>query len=293
MTVYKYVRPERLDIIQNLELRFTQPGALNDLFELRPRFETLMAEAIALAELNEAPPDLTRMLREAYSMLPDHQRAHIPLETMEQYVGTYMATDEARQATAATLVAILLSFRLGAPGLCNSIYDVLNHRVGILSLSEVPDNVLMWAHYSDNHRGMLLAFDERHRFFNRRRSNSDEFYHLRQVRYSSAPPVPDLLSLDGDMLFVTKGLQWAYEREWRMLAPLTEASRSLTVAEDVVHLYSFPPEALLGIAVGAKASPTLERSVREVLRTRPELAHVTVVSATLDQGLQGIRVDLP
>ena len=36
MSLYKYVPSERLDILRNLRIRFTQPGAQNDLFELRP-----------------------------------------------------------------------------------------------------------------------------------------------------------------------------------------------------------------------------------------------------------------
>ena len=27
MTLFKYTRPERIDVLQNLEIRFTQPGA--------------------------------------------------------------------------------------------------------------------------------------------------------------------------------------------------------------------------------------------------------------------------
>lgn len=36
MSLYKYISPERLDVIRNLRIRFTQPGAQNDPFELRP-----------------------------------------------------------------------------------------------------------------------------------------------------------------------------------------------------------------------------------------------------------------
>ena len=45
MTLFKYMRPERIDVVENLEIRFTQPDALNDPFELRPQFESLVAEA--------------------------------------------------------------------------------------------------------------------------------------------------------------------------------------------------------------------------------------------------------
>lgn len=33
MIVYKYLRPERIDVLKNSLIRFTQPAALNDPFE--------------------------------------------------------------------------------------------------------------------------------------------------------------------------------------------------------------------------------------------------------------------
>ena len=34
--LFEYIRAERIDVIRNLEIRFTQPDALNDPFELQP-----------------------------------------------------------------------------------------------------------------------------------------------------------------------------------------------------------------------------------------------------------------
>ena len=42
MAVYKYVSPERIDVLQNCRVRYTQPRYLNDPFELRPHFSDLM-----------------------------------------------------------------------------------------------------------------------------------------------------------------------------------------------------------------------------------------------------------
>jgi hypothetical protein len=290
VTLYKYVRPERLEVIEKLEFRFTQPGALNDPFELHPRFEALISEAEVLANLAATPIDLGPMLREAYAMLPEEQRLRMPFESVASIVGSYMATDEARSTMSATILALFKLMRDGAPQLRERIYDALNNNVGILSLSEVPDDAVMWAHYADNHRGMVLGFDEQHAFFNRRRSQNDEFYFLRRVLYADVAPAPSMLALDGDAVFVTKGKQWAYEREWRMLAPLRDATRSLKVGEDVVYLYTFPSEALTAIVFGALATPTLEVRVRDALRSSPSLGHVHLSRAVLDLDNQRVRV---
>src|ERR1051326_1348432 len=38
MLVYKYLHPDRIDVLDNSAIRFTQPAALNDPFEIMPRF---------------------------------------------------------------------------------------------------------------------------------------------------------------------------------------------------------------------------------------------------------------
>ena len=293
MTLYKYARPERIDVIENLELRFTQPGALNDPFELRPRFEALISEAEALAKLAETPVDLEPILQEAYAMLPAEHRAKLSFESVLAIVSSYMTTDEARETMSATLLTVLRSLRSGAPRIREQIYDALNNNVGILSLSEVPDNAVMWAHYADNHRGMVLGFDETHGFFNQRRSPNDEFYYLRRVVYADLAPAPSMLALEGDAIFVTKGKQWAYEQEWRMLAPLRDATRSVTIAGDVVYLFAFPPEALTTIVLGANATSTFEAALRDAVRTRAALGHVRISRAVLDLDNQKVQVPLP
>lgn len=62
MTLFKYIRPERIDVIRNLEIRITQPDALNDPFELQPHFDSIIAEADILASLPKSPIDLRPMV---------------------------------------------------------------------------------------------------------------------------------------------------------------------------------------------------------------------------------------
>jgi len=182
--------------------------------------------------------------------------------------------------------------RDGAAPIRDAIYRALNENVGILSLSEIADNEPMWAHYADEHKGLVLCFDEQHSFFNRRRSENDEFYFVRKVRYSSGPPV-SLATVDGDALLVTKGAQWSYEREWRMLVALNDATRSLIVDGDTIHLFALPPDALTGIILGARATSATEAAVRDILDSRPELRHVCVTRAALDLGTRVVKIQWP
>lgn len=292
MTIFKYIRPERIDVIENLEIRFTQPDALNDPFELRPHFDSLVAEADVLANLPQTPVDLRPMVAEAYSMLSEEQRAMLPLDAATQWIEAFMATDDAREANAQGLRIFLQLMRDGAAPIRETIYRTFNDNVGILSFSEIPDHELMWSHYADTHKGLVLCFDEGHSFFNRRRSENDEFYFVRKVHYSDGPAT-SLADIDGDALLVTKGTKWSYEREWRMLVPLREAKRSLTFGGDKVYLFAFPPEALKAIILGAHATATLEVSVRNLVNDRPELRHVHLSRALLDFDTRSVKVEWP
>lgn len=291
MTLFKYIRPERIDVIENLEIRFTQPDALNDPFELRPHFESIVAEADVLANFSETPADLRPMVAQAYSMLSEDQRAMLPLDAAMQAVEAFMGTDDAREATAQGLQLFLRSMRDGAVPIREAIYRAFNDNVGILSLSEIPDHELMWSHYADTHTGLVLCFDEQHAFFNRRRSENDEFYFVRKVHYSDDPAV-SLATIDGDALLVTKGTKWSYEKEWRMLVPLRDARRCLKTSGDTVHLFSFPPEALRGIILGARATAAIEASIQNILNEHPELRHVQASRAMLDFDARSVKIPL-
>jgi len=288
MTLFKYIRPERIDVIRNLEIRFTQPDALNDPFELQPHFDSLIAEADVLANFPESPVDLRPMVKQAYEMLPQLQA--IPLDFAMRAVEEFMATDDARQATAEGLRVSLKSMRDGAAPVRQAIHRAFNENVGILSLSEISDNELMWAHYADRHTGLVLCFDEHHAFFNRRHTENDEFYFVRQVRYSDDSPV-SLATIDGDAFLITKGTQWSYEREWRMLVPLRGATQSVPIAGDTVHLFAFPADALRGVILGVNATLEMEAGLKNLL-SRPDLRHTCTTRAILDHDSRSVKVPL-
>jgi hypothetical protein len=288
--LYKYLRPERVDVLNSLEIRFTQPNALNDPFELRPRFELLIPEVEVLANYSATPVDFDPILRQAYSILAEEQRSVLPYEAAASAFKSFMESDQGRSATSEGLLQFLRFNSQMATPLCESLYEALNRGVGILSLTEVPDELLMWAHYAESHRGILLGFDEKHAFFNRKRSDNDEFNFLRKVIYADLPPAPSALGVDGNALFITKGMKWSYEREWRMLAPLEDSSRSVEIAGDTVHLFALPPQALVSVVIGARASAELERSVLGAVRASADLAHISVSRAALDLDAQRVSV---
>jgi len=75
-----------------------------------------------------------------------------------------------------------------------------------------------------------------------------------------------------------------------MLAPLKDSSHCVKAAGDSVHLYSFPPDALTSIVIGARAVATMEDSVRQILCTKAGFDSVAVSRAVLDLENQRVHV---
>jgi len=77
MILYKYCGPARLDVLQRERIRFTQPAALNDPFELRPYFDQIAPDDAILRHL--ASMDLMPHIIELYEDQPDEVKAKVPL----------------------------------------------------------------------------------------------------------------------------------------------------------------------------------------------------------------------
>ena len=93
--------------------------------------------------------------------------------------------------------------------------------IGVISLSETCDNLLMWSHYADEHRGMVLELDTSDSFFAKK---TEHHRHLRRVKYRKQrltekhPEKTDYESLMD--LFFIKSDDWQYEKEYRLTCGL-------------------------------------------------------------------------
>lgn len=89
----------------------------------------------------------------------------------------------------------------------------MQHSRGVCCLSEKNDDLLMWSHYADAHKGFCLGFN----------TDSEPFSSARPVRYTTEVPVVNPISvlLDQDekaflAMILTKFDSWSYEKEWRV-----------------------------------------------------------------------------
>lgn len=289
MTLYKYAVPARIDVLQRGRIRFTQASAVNDPFELQPHFETLLTTDFVSREITGKPIDITNELVQAYNEQPDEVRSQVSLETFLTFARNAVDSPGGQELFSESMAQAYRLLNDITPFFREGMAKELREKVGILSLSEIPDSELMWAHYADQHRGLVLCFDQSHSFFNQRRGPNDEFYHLRKVVYRELSTDRALVDFTGEDILLTKGPQWEYEREWRMLAPVEDAGESVEAGTDHVYLFDLPSDALEGVILGARASEDLYSQVKE-LRGEARYRHLAVRRVELDEPNRLLRI---
>jgi hypothetical protein len=132
---------------------------------------------------------------------------------------------------------------------------------GMLCFSGAWCDPVIWAHYSDKHRGLCLGFEIPKIEGN---PDTDESH---RVKYISKPlpfplnfvdlPDPERFAIVNKVLF-TKYEHWAYEEEIRVWGPLQNEENGL-------HFFEFDDKLkLVEVIIGAKSTVT-ERSIVRAL----------------------------
>lgn len=153
---------------------------------------------------------------------------------------------------------------------------------GVLTLTEEPDNLLMWAHYADDHQGFVIEFDGGHPFFDRRQTDEERFRRLHKVTYSEVRRSSPLKEYNAMDALLRKSVEWEYEHEWRMIVPLDESDEKIE-APVPIHLFSVPPECITGLILGCRTSEVDRSRLLEVVVDGSRYAHIDVRQAALHE----------
>jgi hypothetical protein len=200
MILYKYLPAVRVDVLRRRAVRFTQPGDFNDPFEFRPKIQAVASSDDVRGHVEEHFDTLVdEELAKYGSLVPPLLQANIREIVLNQ------------KSIFPGLFQLLQPhvLRRVAP----TIDTILNLNVGVFCLSEVRESILMWGHYTGNHRGLVIGFESTDPFFSKRRSESDEFGFLRPVIYQVQRPQVTLADTTSPAWFQTKSDDWAYEKE--------------------------------------------------------------------------------
>lgn len=275
MILYKYLPAERIDVLVSACIRYTQPGALNDPFEARPHVAAIAPRDESIRKLREVAPS---EISAGYEALPMDIRLKVSFEKYKQ-----LATDlfEAKKPD------IVNAFNQFASVVNEQMPDKLNDLLGILSLTEDRTSLLMWSHYACSHSGFVIGFNSKHAHFEERRGPKDEMRHLRQVEYREERPSMPLSQFDGVDVFLVKSSHWAYEREWRIMRALQDASERVDDCGTAhpVHLFAFPPSAVVEVVLGARMAEANREKLLNLVLSDSRYMHVRVHEARPHESL--------
>lgn len=276
-------RANTLAIITGNQMWWGRGSSFNDPFDCSHyiRYERSREELEALASgmLNKGLTALDNLLAAGRARLLGQGEAAASAETRS---GHWTFTAEDKQGNPVDLAELINRSQGKA---LRKTLDRIDAAVGVLCLSQEPDNILLWSHYANSHDGICLRFDVA--------GHRAAFPRLRPVNYQrlaldlEAPLqylfdlfkrqprlLLDLVALMADSnpeedyplrqlerWFYTKSRDWAYECEWRAMTTPPGLAR-------------FPARALTGIIVGCvntEANLALIRAAIRRKRPRPRL----------------------
>jgi hypothetical protein len=111
----------------------------------------------------------------------------------------------------------------------------------------------------------------------RKRSEEDEFRHLRQGTYLRNLFPRHFSELTGHDVCYSKLEDWRYEKEWRILQALGEgidAGFKGPFGEPII-VFKVPPDCILGVVLGARSSKPTIAAVETAL-SNETLKHVRI-----------------
>ena len=278
-TLFKYTKLDagRLILSSGL-LRWSSPLKFNDLaeFQRMPRFDPTLDNSLSifprviLEIATGKRPVLEKELSRGAKLLLIMTKVLLDAGLEPEEIINRIAEQShgADHKMSSALETTFRSFGLDSARVC--------------CLTSDPDNDVMWAHYAGNHTGIVFGF--RHL-----PERDTPFLAAQPVKYTTEAPIAGsgldfLLYGDTqklresvlDAVCQTKGINWAYENEWRVVT-----WRSEEIGKDYGD-YRFHPEELESLCFGAKFDPDRESGIRDLaLAKYPRCAFYRMV---LEQG---------
>lgn len=260
--LFKYVgsAQHHLDILRKRQIRFTQPDDLNDPHDCIPGVvpPTDVAAFVDGVISRSAPGGL------------------LPRLSAQQ------------QANARG--ALIAQYEADVEALVERCFDIVRrnmNRAGVLSLTTSNDNLVLWAHYGDSHRGMVIGFRSGYAPLLKRPGEAKSEGELLPVSYGPDRAVlaVDHIDLPVDVLF-QKHDRWRYEDEWRVVRRLERCDVALKdgSGKDRFFLCNVDPAAVARVDVGEFASDETVAAVLKATAAGTPLAHVKVYRARMNAG---------
>lgn len=120
---------------------------------------------------------------------------------------------------------------------------------GVLSVTPINNNILMWSHYANNHKGFCIGFDSVILFDHLGGGGKVKYDH----KFPQISPVSSREQQYVDTV-LTKSIHWAYEIEYRLT---TFGKTNLNIP--------FPKEAITEVIIGARMKDEMKQEIKTFL----------------------------
>jgi len=232
----KYLPPDRLHVLSDCRVRFSQRTVFEDDHELQPDY-TIFGTA-------------SEIWRYALSIGFQLKRGGL---TASEMVAAMAGNPKVQ--------------KIGIESMQKNIK--VRDELGIFCLTEVTDCDQMWTEYADKSRGFIIGFDTAHPGFHQLKGRGQ----IGKVSYSDEPIGSALGSLWNDdavgALF-RKRMKYAFEREWRSVRMLHRLERR----PGDVFLSAFDPASVREITI--RPDCIVEANLRQLVADDPRYNHVQI-----------------
>lgn len=270
---YKYASMETAFLIlQNKNFRYSSPILFNDPFDIQTEllfdFDKDMFPELLFREIERiilgrktVKLNLKNEWGQAISLLKAKAEEH-------GYSREYV------KSTTVPLIKVLTEVMEKTRSDYNKSWQDLLPRIRIFSVSEINDNILMWAHYSNKHEGIVIKLRVLPEIDNPLCAASPVIYREKPpIFFSMQDWIDDIVSireidhmkLSWEYIYIKSSI-WAYEQEWRVCDILPQKEKKLYYYQ---RLY---PEEIEAVYFGCRISEQNRTEIMNLAReVNPEI----------------------
>jgi hypothetical protein len=256
---FKYAPPERVNLLEVLKIRFTPGDEFNDPFEITPS-----------ARFMENPEYFDRFVTRCANQ-----------QASREVADSKILREEREERITELRAKLGSDFKGNLIGIKGVALSAMRTRFGdyrILCLSRVhpedPAGLLLWAHYTVGHTGLVFEFNEGHEWIRAHDSRSHDLRDMGEVEYRTERPL-----LEGSAVrrncYLAKSKHWDYENEYRLVRSSSDQEL------DSHSLASIPSSLIISVTLGADMAPEVYEKLMRILNGNPALAHVKVYQGEL------------
>lgn len=307
MSLYKYTSADNgIRIFSSGKIRFTQPAALNDPFEVYPCLEELFQRESFISVISnyfynnkeEVEKEIQESALEIYASANPEEKKSL---TFDQFKNEAADWVKGNWSTYINTICSDAAIKYLKQSVTDKTLKKLWNAVGILSLSWIDNDLLMWSHYADSHRGIILEFDEEHPFLTD--NSQKKFCSSGNVEYVRDRPSIEITNPkylnDGSILhhdvFYVKYELWKHEKEYRVIRGLKEANYTSNNKDNngfAVFLFNFPPEMIKSVIFGCKIDYEKKNDIINLLSEKPEYKNVIIKQAKADTRQYKLEIEI-